>query len=77
MISHENFRIPGHCNEESSRSTLQGYKEDVCDLQADQEGECHYDRGVALLTVVRRIGELEIEIRKERAEVGDRGGPHC
>ena len=74
MVSHQHLRIPCTRHHEGLHAAAQWRREDVADLQADQEGEGDDDDREAAVSVVLRIGELEVEVGEQGAGVGNESG---
>ena len=68
--------IPRHSNKQGINPTTNRSKDDTADLQADQEGKGEDDGGEGAVGVVGRVGELEVEVGEEGAEVGCRCRGH-
>lgn len=60
MIPHEDFGVPRGRHEDSVDAARQGRREDVCDLQADDEGKGDDYGGEAAVGVVLRLREEEV-----------------
>jgi len=73
----KDLRIKRHRNKERRHSTLNRDQENITDLQADEECECHDDRSEAAAGVVSGVRELNVQVGKEGAHVGDENGAHC
>jgi len=66
----------GHSGENRGDTRLDRHQEHICDLKSDKERECHHDRGERITSVVERVGELQVEVGKESAEIADEDGTH-
>lgn len=69
MVSEHNLRGPARGNEGGVDTTRQGCREDVRNLETDQEGEGDDERRVFALLVVRRIGEEQVQVSEKGAGV--------
>lgn len=76
MVPAQTIRIPGHGHEQRIGAAADGSHEDLANLQADEEGECHDDGREGAGAVVLGFGEFEVEVGEEGAEIGDEGGTH-
>lgn len=70
------LRIERHGDKERSHTTLDRHQEDIGDLEADKEGEGHNYGGEGVAVVVGGLGEGDVEIGEERANVGNEDGAH-
>lgn len=75
-ILHQHLCIKGHGDEKGGHTTLDRDEEDVGNLETDEEGKCHDDSGKGVARVVLRLGEGDVEVGEERAEVGNGNGTH-
>lgn len=71
VVPHEDLGVPRRGDEDGVDAARDGRREDVCDLQADEEGEEHDDSRPAAVAVVLGLREEEVEVREEGAGVGD------
>lgn len=76
MIPHQHIRIPRRRNKYGVDAAADGGQEDLTDLQADEEGKGHDDGREGASGVVFRLGELQVEVGEEGAEVGHECGTH-
>lgn len=74
MIAPHDLRIPTGGNKNGIDTAGDGCGEDVCDLEADEEGEGHDDGGVLSVVVISGIGKVEIEVSQEGTGVCDEEG---
>ncbi len=72
----QNLRVKRHGHEERSNTTLDWNQEDIGNLETDQESEGHDDRCEGIAFIVVWLGEGDIEVCKERADVGYEDGTH-
>ncbi len=70
MISHQDIRIPRRSNENSIDTTTNRRHEDLADLQSNQEGESHNDRGKCASLIISWFRELQVEVGEKGADVG-------
>lgn len=75
-LLNQNLRIERHGDKERSHTTLDRHQEDIGDLEADKEGEGHNYGGEGVAVVVGGLGEGDVEIGEERANVGNEDGAH-
>ena len=71
VVPHEDVGVPRRRDKDGVHAARDGCREDVCDLQADEEGEEHNDGRPVAIGVVLGLREEEIEVREEGAGVGD------
>ena len=71
MFSVEHHRIPTHRNESSIDTARQGRREDIRNLEADKEGEGQDDGSILAVVIVRRVGEIEVEVGEQRTSVSN------
>lgn len=76
MLGHHNLRVPGCCDEDSVDTTADRRGEDIADLQSDEEGKRHHDRGIRSRRVVGRVRVDHVQIREQGARVRDKGRSH-
>lgn len=74
VIARQNLWIPAGRDEDGVDTAGQGGGKDVGDLEAHEERKCHDDRGIGSVVVVRGVGEEQIEIREESADITDEKG---
>ena len=76
MLRHQHLRIPRCGYKHGITPAPNGCHEDLAHLQADQKRKRHHHGCVTARAVVRRLGELQIQIRQQRAEIRDKRTPH-
>ena len=76
MIPHQHLRIPRTRHENRIHAAANGRHEYLTHLQPDQECKSHDDGRELAAFVVRWFGELQVEVREEGAEVGDKDAAH-
>lgn len=76
MLPDQNIGIPAHSNKERINTTADRGHEDPAHLQPNQEGERHDDGSEGSALVVGRIGEVEVKIGQECAEIGNEDTAH-
>jgi hypothetical protein len=72
----QNLRVERHGHEERSNTTLDWNQEDVGDLETDQESEGHDDSCEGIAFIVVWLGEGDIEVCEERADIRYEDGAH-
>ena len=76
MIPHQNVRIPRSSDKYSVDATSDWRHEYLADLQSDQERESHNDGRKGASVIVSWLGELQVEIGQESAEVRYKSTAH-
>jgi hypothetical protein len=71
MISFENLRIPGTCDEDGIDTARQRGGEDVGNLKADEESESHNHRRVTAVLIISGLRECDIKVRQEGTSIAD------
>lgn len=76
MVPDHDLRIPPQRDKDRVHPAPDRRQEDLADLQPDQKRERHGDSGEVAGRVIRRTRELQVQIREQRAEVGDEDRSH-
>jgi hypothetical protein len=71
VVAPHNLGIPARCDKDSLDAARQGRREDVGDLEADEEGKGNNDGRVRSVAIVGRVGKEEVEIGEEGASITD------
>lgn len=74
MVAPHNLRVPSSSDKDGLDTARDGGREDVGDLEADEERERQDNGGVLALRIVGGIGELQIQVGKKGASVSDEEG---
>lgn len=74
VVAHQHLGVPSRCDEDSVNAARDGGREDVGNLQANEEGKCNNDGRVAASLIIRRVGEDQVEVSEEGTGVANEGG---
>lgn len=74
MLRHEHLWIPSTRHKNCVYTAREWCSKDIRDLQPDEEGECHDERRVAAVRIVRGLGEDDVEVGEQRTRVADKEG---
>lgn len=71
VVAPHDLRIPTGSNKDGLDTARNRGRKDVGDLESDEERERHDDCCVLTVTVVRGVGEVQVEVGQETASVCD------
>ena len=74
VIAPHDRGVPASSDKDGFDTAGDGGGEDVCDLEADEEGKGQDDGGVLSIVVVGRVGEVEVEVGQKGTGVCNEEG---
>ena len=77
MLLDHDLRVKGRRDKDSVDTAADGCGEDLADLQTNQEGIGHDDRGKVAVGVVAWLSEDQVQVSEKGAGIADEGSAHC